>query len=299
MQCKGCKKNLTTHKSRFDWLVSRGYSTKDAAASVLYDPMRSGPSRQCCVVNLETNYDSNQKLYERAVNKAILKEDVDEVKIINAYRMATNQPVTTASEIIEGSEVGRTQRLEYAYRSALNLARATGNAEIINRVEFIHNNPDKITNPREAVKIYVADPTNTIPGQFILKDSDFENPGMLAPSAAGRFQGASTGFIIDNIAKIPLRISAAENWGTVQPMALWSGNIKIIPVYRDKDGTIKPGLIYMKTVQTESAGRDILISEFSDEIAGLLGSEVQEYVVGTINEQPVHIIHLLKPSLAN
>jgi hypothetical protein len=36
--CRGCRRNLTNVYPRFKWLVQRGYSQKDAAASVLYKP---------------------------------------------------------------------------------------------------------------------------------------------------------------------------------------------------------------------------------------------------------------------
>lgn len=302
MQCKGCNKNLSTQKSRFDWLVARGYSTKDAAANVLHDPMRMGPTKQCCIVNLETNYDSFEKMHEREVTKAIIKADIDEVKIINAYRMAVNQPPIASIEDMYGqNEYDRTQRLDNAYFDALRQANATNNMEIIRKVEFIRANPDLVANPRASVKLYSTDPNGTIVGEFIVKDASFDDPRLLAPSPADKFSGASTGFILDNVAKIPIRVSAAENWGAVQPVALWFGNIKLIPVYKDSNGSFQPGIIMAMTPQTQMTGQHIVLTETSFEVQDILGAEVVEYLIGTVThptqgQVPTHVVHLLLPS---
>lgn len=75
-QCRGCNRNLSSPKKRFDWLVSRGYSQKDAAAIVLHNPANVAPVKSCCIVSLETNYDTDKTIHDREIIKGeILRED--------------------------------------------------------------------------------------------------------------------------------------------------------------------------------------------------------------------------------
>lgn len=82
--CRGCKKNLTIPRKKFDWYISKGYSNKDAAAAVLYTPSvddRVQQIRTCCIVALETDYDSNREMVDRMRMRARVKQrGIDEIK---------------------------------------------------------------------------------------------------------------------------------------------------------------------------------------------------------------------------
>jgi hypothetical protein len=73
--CYGCGKNLRVPKSKFEWLVSRGYDPKDAAAQVLHNPTSTVPPRQCCIVGLQTNIDPDKEELERDLLKAEIQAD--------------------------------------------------------------------------------------------------------------------------------------------------------------------------------------------------------------------------------
>lgn len=73
--CYGCGKNLRAPKAKFDWLISRGYDAKDAAAQVLHNPTSTVPPRQCCIVGLQTNIDPDQEELERELLKAEIQAD--------------------------------------------------------------------------------------------------------------------------------------------------------------------------------------------------------------------------------
>lgn len=70
-----CGKPLTTKKSRYEWLVKKGFSPKDAAAQVLYNPSTRIPPKTCCIVSLHTSVDTNKKLLERKQRIEEYEED--------------------------------------------------------------------------------------------------------------------------------------------------------------------------------------------------------------------------------
>lgn len=76
-KCYGCGTNLEIRREKFEWLISRGYETKDAAAQVLHSPGGMLPVNSCCVVGLETNLDPEKGIKERQeIKDAILRERV-------------------------------------------------------------------------------------------------------------------------------------------------------------------------------------------------------------------------------
>lgn len=101
---------------------------------------------------------------------------------------------------------------------------------------------------REVVKLYCSNSSRNVQGQFILEDAAFEDPTLLAPNPASILSGnRGRGFVITNIEAIPERIATREGWGTSAPViALWSGNIKIIPVIINGMQRI-PGVIWAQS----------------------------------------------------
>jgi len=239
-RCRGCNRNITRPKIRYDWLRSRGFGEKDAAAQVLNDPTGTEPVLQCCIVNLQTNIDADATLLERQkIKDEILADDA-------------------------------------AARAKQGL-------------------PPLI---REEATLYSATETKTPTGQFILRDAEFEDPRLLAPSMQDRMLAGANkelfGFPITDIAPVPQRISNAEGWGEYRPMALWSGNIKIIPVvtignYR------RPGLLWV----VNPNGDILLDASRQDIIRTFIGADITNYIITAINftgvgDIPTHAVVVKK-----
>lgn len=101
---------------------------------------------------------------------------------------------------------------------------------------------------REVVKLYCSNSQRNVQGQFILEDAAFEDPTLLAPNPTDALRGnRGRGFVITNIDFVPERIIKREGWANYGPViALWSGNIKIIPVIISGVERI-PGVIWAQS----------------------------------------------------
>jgi hypothetical protein len=205
--CMGCKRPLGAKRDLFDWKVMRGYSQKDAAAAVLYDPSGASPIKQCCVVGLETNVDTDADMVARAQ----MKKEAEVVK------------------------------------------------------------------PRETVQLYASNAGGNIQGSFIIEDGPFVDPQLLAPNIADRMAGnRGRGFFITNIAPLPERVTKKLGWPSQPPvLALWSGNLKIIPVIDEGMGP-SPGLIWVHT----GDGADKILSDFDK---SYLQAEITAYQIQQVN----------------
>lgn len=157
---------------------------------------------------------------------------------------------------------------------------------------------------RETVVLYSATETKIPTGQFILRDAEFDDPKLLAPSFKDKALAGSNkeifGFPITDIAPVPERISKAEGWGKYRPMAFWSGNIKIIPVVTVGDMR-RPGIIWLVNPNGDIPlhGGD---QENQKLIKSFIGSDVLDYIITpltfpNIGEIPTHAL-MLKKQLA-
>jgi len=63
--CTRCRRNLIEPRNRYEWLISRGWSQKDAAAEALQNPSTITPVRTCCINELHTNVDVEKDMLER------------------------------------------------------------------------------------------------------------------------------------------------------------------------------------------------------------------------------------------
>ena len=187
MKCHGCQKDLNVPRNKFEWLVSRGFTEKDAAAQILFAPSGK-PIKQCCIVNLQMNVDPNKTINERL-----------EAKLR-----------------IEGEE-----KLKQV-KSGITIKE------------------------REMVKIFASSPNRDLAGEFMLVDSSFNDPTLLAGSFADRSMGLeSKGFTITDVSPISTEVASKQKWSNIRPMALWSGNIKIVPVINKGDFKM-PALMWMQ-----------------------------------------------------
>lgn len=241
--CYGCARDLGQPKKKFEWLVSRGYDEKDAAAAVLHNPSSKIPIKQCCIVGLQTNLDSNKGVADREQTKVELEQE-----IARAIHEAGMQP-----------------------------------------------------DMREEVKVFSSDESGNVAGHFILRDADFEDPTLLAPTFEDRSRGIETkGFEITDIALVPPYTSDREGWGNKAPLALWSGNLKIIPVI-PVGNSLLPGTIWVKS---QAGDKPMTVIDKS-----FLGSEIMEYSIQNISLQqgldvttgqpimvdaPLHVIRIKK-----
>jgi hypothetical protein len=117
--CRGCRRNLTSVYPRFKWLVQRGYSQKDAAASVLYKPGGLTDISECCILNLQTNFDSNKDMLERvALRERQRRAELDKIK----------------------GESGRVPERAVVRIFAANETRTIGGTFILEDVPFIEEN---------------------------------------------------------------------------------------------------------------------------------------------------------------
>lgn len=73
-QCSRCKKNLVQHRHRYEWLIARGWSQKDAASEVLQAPSISIPIKSCCINELHTSVDTEKDILERYDIQAAAKD---------------------------------------------------------------------------------------------------------------------------------------------------------------------------------------------------------------------------------
>ncbi len=135
---------------------------------------------------------------------------------------------------------------------------------------------------RENATFYSGTETKTPTGQFIIRDANFDDPKLLAPSLKDKALAGSNkeifGFPITDIAPVPQKTSNEEGWGSYRPLALWSGNIKIIPVvtignYR------RPGLLWI----VNPTGDILLDTSRQDIIKTFIGAEIIDYVITAIN----------------
>lgn len=165
---------------------------------------------------------------------------------------------------------------------------------------------------KEIVKLYVSNPQRNVQGQFILEDAPFEDPTLLAPNVGDMLSGnRGRGFSITNIDAIPERIAKRERWPLAPPViALWSGNIKIVPVIISGVERI-PGVIW---VQSPPDANGVHNPDKDTILRGLdksfLQAEIISYDIETVelanpfdprytSELPVHIITLQKEFTPN
>jgi len=205
---------LTIEKGRYDWLIKRGYSQKDAAAQVMHNPNGFAPPKTCCIVQLHTTVDSTKDLLERQEMKDKIKRKEDAQLILTRL-----------------SQFGVVERV-------VEEAKEKGMIEEEKFERFlIKEFSSEILQQREVVKIFCTDESKTVGGQFLVIDGTFDDPTLLAKPFA---QSMDT-FKITNIALLPDRIKDIYKW-TRRPVCLWSGNIKIVPVVKI-NGILRPGFL--------------------------------------------------------
>ncbi len=106
-KCYGCGSDLTNKRKRFDWLVSRGYIPKDAAAQVLNNAGGLVPPNACCVVGLETNLDPTKDIRERnAMKDIIAKENAATQMQLTGINPLEREEVYIFSTNLQGDVMG-------------------------------------------------------------------------------------------------------------------------------------------------------------------------------------------------
>ena len=165
---------------------------------------------------------------------------------------------------------------------------------------------------REIVKLYCSNPSRNVQGQFILEDAPFEDPTLLAPNPTDMLSGnRGRGFSITNIEAIPERIAKRERWLLAPPViALWSGNIKIVPVIINGAERI-PGVIWVQSPPdangVHNPDKDTIMRTLDK---SFLQAEIISYDIETVElvnpfdpkyvtELPVHIITVRKEFTQN
>lgn len=248
--CTGCRTNLSGQRKKFDWLVDRGYDLKDAAAIVLHNPSSKAPIKQCCIVHLQTSVDTDKDVIERLEMKTKIHEDKlrarwETAAIAIIKRLGLPLNVDQLDNLIETRPAEIVQVGEH--QVTINQIQKLIEEEFEN--ERVRQNlpPDR----KEIVEIYATNDAGTAPGEFILYDAGFDDLSMLAPDFSERAAGnKGRGFKITDITEVPSRVVDRENWGKLAPVALWSGNLKIIPVIRTGLTRVPAIMAVRRTIQT-------------------------------------------------
>jgi len=230
--CTGCRTNLSGQRKKYEWLVSRGYDVKDASAIVLHNPSSKAPIKQCCIVHLQTSVDTDKDVIERLEMKVQIKEGKlrarwDAAALAIIKRLGLNLTVDQLDTLIE------TRPAEILQVGEHRVTVTQVQQLIEHEFESDRVRQGLPLDQKEIVEIYATNDAGTVPGEFILYDAGFDDLSMLAPDFSERAAGnKGRGFKITDIGEIPTRIVNAENWGKATPVAIWSGNVKIIPVIR-------------------------------------------------------------------
>jgi len=149
---------------------------------------------------------------------------------------------------------------------------------------------------REIVQVFSSNLEGTAAGRFILHDFPYgdENVELLAGNIVNKDTGKRQGgFEITNIAYVPDEIAKDHGW-TKKPIALWSGNIKIVPVISD-GSSIVPGVL---RVITTNGPREGTIIDTVDKT--FLGAQIIHYGIRPIEvrtggpSQDFHVITIMK-----
>lgn len=183
-QCRRCSRNIQSVRTRYDSLIRRGYSSKDAIAKAFYQKNMS--QKDCCVVSIRQHIDVDVSPLQRLQRQKSEKEKQDLI------RSAAGKPA--------------------------------------------------LLRPKGKTTLVAADATGTNGGQIILLDSNFLNPRVLTRSITNNEGVVSTtpGFKVTNMTPLPQKQRDRLKW-TSTPLILWSGDIKIVPIYTLPDGSIQPG----------------------------------------------------------
>ncbi len=316
-----CKKNLTSNRTRYEWLLSTGYSQKDAAAQALYNPTHGTPSKTCCIVSLHTNMDTTSRILEREkikednkkkeiearerkirlswTKKNYSNQDIEMLKqkiisagyhsleaeamIFNLYSPNKEQVLEFATRLI-----AQTQNEELRRNIATWLHDAHERKEVRDEIMNKILLPEAIT-VRERVTIFATDITSTVGGRFILLNADFDDPTILQRP----FVRGGTGFPITNISLLTQDDADTLKFKQ-RPLVLWSGKIAIVPV-TSVSGVDEPGFMLQHKIVDGHLSSSILHTIDKT----LLQSEIIYYGKRSIDfpkigELQVHSITLLK-----
>lgn len=196
------------------------------------------------------------------------------------------------------------------------------NAELIERMTFKAQIEQKEAQARadaglppiqkEIVKLYCSNPNRNVQGQFILEDAPFEDPTLLAPNPTDILSGnRGKGFMITNIDAIPERITKRERWPLSPPViALWSGNIKIVPVIISGVERI-PGVIWVQSPPdangVHNPDKDFILRGFDKSFlqAEIISYDIQNVEIANpfdpkyTSSVPVHVITIRKEFAPN
>tara|TARA_R110002072_G_scaffold45565_5_gene126883 strand:- start:78007 stop:78756 length:750 start_codon:yes stop_codon:yes gene_type:complete len=105
---------------------------------------------------------------------------------------------------------------------------------------------------KERYYLFVTDPTGSIAGDFVLDKAPFNKVEMLTTNLQ---KNGQEGHKISNITGIPDTLAADKNFDTTNnSIMLWSGNIRILPLYQE-GGESKPGIIIYRNTRTGEAGQ--------------------------------------------
>lgn len=243
--CRGCRRNLTNVYPKFKWFVKRGYSQKDAAAQVLYRPGGITDIPECCVLNLQTNFDSNKDIIDRA----ILRENQRRAEM----------------EKIKG-ESGRVPERQIVRIFAANETRTVGGTFILRDVP-----PVEVLRGAQEAQPMLKTVSDMIPPYPPVQHKIDPNSG-----AEYQYQDATRtkGFTITNIALIPKTFMDSLHWRGLSFMILWSGNIKIIPVI-DRGGELTPAKMYLQFLDPATGLESIQLIDRFDK--SLLEAEIIDY----------------------
>jgi|SRR5579885_103585 len=248
--CRGCRRNLKGVYIKFKWYVSRGYSQKDAAARVLYNPGDTKDISECCILNLQTNYDSNKELIDRA----LLKENAKRAEL----------------ERIKG-ETGRLPERPVVRIFSANETKTIGGGFILEDVPIIY---DKNGKPED---IQIKTVSDLIPPYPPVEHTIDPVTGLnIQHQPAIRVEG----FHITNISLIPKSIMQSRRWRGLPFLILWSGNMKIIPVI-NRGGELVPANMYLQFIDPVTGLENIQLIDRFDK--SLLEAEIIDYRQYTLN----------------
>lgn len=230
MICTGCKRNLTGKKERFDWLMTRGYDEKDAAAMVLTNPSARTPISPCCVVHLETSVDTDEDLVERLRMKAEIKQERKEQMMRQGIPIYERDVFRIFAANENRTIPGQFVLMDADFDDPTYLA-PSPSVVIQNDKYYIPMIPQGFTLPviPKIIKgktMYEIERREDVPATFLVGNK-------------------GTGYPITDIAQLPKRITDKEQWTTFNPFVLWSGNVKIVPVIQS-GVTRVPGLIWVE-----------------------------------------------------
>lgn len=291
--CTGCKRKLIWPRKKYEWDLARGFSPKDAAARALYAPGTIKSARSCCVVNLQTNFDSTKDLIDSAgLDYRLKAREYEDIKkdiltaISDKYftKEIRDVIVSKIEELIQKALKG-----EPFFKVKAELFQIMENLNVEPNVRdylvnLLREKLNKVPE-REIVKIYVANDDNTIGGQFLLEDIAVDRLSDLAarfpePHAETDPRTGQTitkqsayisGFEVTNISYLPESLMREKKWK--EPvLALWSGMAKIIPVI-SKGGEMRPAKLWLLSSINGVTQFPVLIND-PTVIKSLLQSEI-------------------------